>query len=130
MRCCSNNLYSRTNFDNAYIENIMQTNAEVAGVSISNDTTCTTLCQHACADVQTSTCVSFPQVSNPNTGLANDLCGRLNERVVFTVGGSKVNVIICAVTPTLVRAIEYNTGKVLYINLNRIDNVEEILSFR
>lgn len=60
--------------------------------------------------------------------LAEDLCQYVNQKVLITIGGCKIPVIICEVTECIVKAIGYTScGKVYYFNLNRIDSVEAIL---
>ncbi|ONI44179.1 hypothetical protein AN641_08020 [Candidatus Epulonipiscioides gigas] len=70
--------------------------------------------------------VTFPASLTTSSGLVDTLLANLHQKVIITIGSTKLNVIICAVTSTLVRAIDYVNTKVIYINLARIDNIEEL----
>lgn len=60
--------------------------------------------------------------------LAEDLCQYINQKVVISIGGCRIPVIICEVTECIVKAIGYTScGKVYYFNLNRIDSIDAIL---
>lgn len=60
--------------------------------------------------------------------LAEDLCQYVNEKVVISIAGCKIPVIVCEVTECILKGIGYTgCGKVYYFNLNRIDSIDAVL---
>ncbi|MBE6022913.1 MAG: hypothetical protein E7231_06735 [Cellulosilyticum sp.] len=59
--------------------------------------------------------------------LADALCRLTNQRVIIHVDGCKMCVVIVSVGKCFVKAINPCSQKIVYFNINRIDNVEDVL---
>ena len=59
--------------------------------------------------------------------LRNALCNLTNQRVIIHTDGCKMCVVIVSVGECFVKTINPCTHKIVYFNINRIDNVEDVL---
>lgn len=59
--------------------------------------------------------------------LKNALCNLTNQRVIIHTDGCKMCVVIVSVGDCFVKTINPCTQKIVYFNINRIDNVEDVL---
>ncbi|MBP3888940.1 MAG: hypothetical protein J6F30_15040 [Cellulosilyticum sp.] len=59
--------------------------------------------------------------------LRDALCTLTNQRVIIHIDGCKMCVVIVSVGDCFVKAINPCTQKIVYFNINRIDNVEDVL---
>ena len=117
MSCCGKNC--RNNCANFYTR--------------SNNCLCETeerKCCHSCGPIGEG------GISSPCYN-CNDLCcedslreaaRRLtNQRAIIYSGGCKMCVVIVGIGDCFIKAINYCTNRVVYFNLRRIDNIEDVL---
>lgn len=59
--------------------------------------------------------------------LAEALCHLTNQRVIIHSDGCKMCVVIASVGKCFVKTINPCTHRIVYFNINRIDNIEDVL---
>lgn len=105
----------------------IEDNREVFGVASRRDFDCDCGC-HSCR------CNARPVVKGCCTGLVagatlkDGLCNFVNRKVLIRVGCETLCVVIAEVCDCVLKAICPKTGKVLYFNLDRIVDVQDIYS--
>lgn len=114
MRCCGRNngkYYSRAN-----------TCCEYEDVCCDNDNN---------SNVDDLTGVSCPFTNNNCDCCAESLreaaCRLTNQRVIIHVDGCKMCVVIVGIGDCFLKTVNPCTQKIVYFNLNRIDNIEDVL---
>lgn len=127
MSCCrkNNNYYARPN----------QYNDCGCGDLCNNYTDCAYSSDCACNDNFTLTggayapgCQSCDCCGDRCYATLKDaLCRLVNQKVIIYSGGCKMCVIIVEVCDCFLKAINFSNNRVIYFNLNRIDNIEDIL---
>lgn len=106
--CCSqqNNCCSQTYDNTCYESNCCNNNNGLDGISCpfhnNNDCEC-------------------------ESSLKDALCNLTNQRVIIHTDGCKMCVVIVSVGSCFVKTINPCTQKIVYFNINRIDNVEDVL---
>lgn len=75
--------------------------------------------------------ISCPNINNNDCSCADSLrkvaCRLTNQRVIIYTEGCKMCVVIVSIGKCFLKAINPCTQKVVYFNLNRIDNIEDVL---
>lgn len=102
------------------------------------DCDCNTCCDNNCDDncdngctTQNLTGVSCPFHNNNGCACANSIkdaaCQLSNQRVIIHVDGCKMCVVIVGVGECFIKAVNPCTQRIVYFNVNRIDNIEDVL---
>lgn len=68
---------------------------------------------------------AFP-IDTTKPQAANNLCQYINQKVSILIAGTQLQVVICAVTPTTIRAFDYINAAILYINISHIEIVSPL----
>ncbi len=75
--------------------------------------------------------ISCPFQNNNDCGCCHSLreaaCNLTNQRVIIYVDGCKMCVVIVAIGDCFIKAVNPCTHKIVYFNINRIDNIEDVL---
>jgi len=96
-------------------------------------------CKDDCCDIDNTfdNPVGLAGISSPcfnnndipcECGGLRDVARRLtNQRVIIHINGCKMCVIIIGIGCCFIKAVNYSTNKVVYFNINRIDDIEDVL---
>lgn len=119
---CCNNTNSCCNNSNGCCNN---TNSNSCCSNTSNQS-------NSCCDYTNDlTGVSCPFNNNNDCICSNTLrealCNLTNQRVIIHVDGCKMCVVIVGIGSCFIKTVNPCTQRVVYFNLNRIDNVEDVL---
>ncbi len=75
--------------------------------------------------------ISCPNINNNDCSCKDSLrevaCKLTNQRVIIHVQGCRMCVVIVSIGKCFIKAINPCSQKVIYFNLNRIDNIEDVL---
>ena len=75
--------------------------------------------------------ISCPNTNNNDCSCARSLrevaCRLTNQRVIIHVQGCRMCVVIVSIGKCFIKTINPCTQKIVYFNLNRIDNIEDVL---
>ena len=116
--CCNNN---NNTYNNSCCSNNSRTSNNSCCNNNNNDYNCA-------ANLSGLSC---PFHSNNDSccqkSLKDALCSLTNQRVIIHIDGCKMCVIIVSVGDCFIKAINPCTQKIVYFNINRIDNVEDVL---
>lgn len=89
---------------------------------------CNNDCNNDCSDL---TGISCPFHNNNDCACADSLrdaaCRLTNQRVIIHVDGCKMCVVIVGIGNCFIKAVNPCTQKIVYFNINRIDNIEDVL---
>lgn len=99
--------------------------------SNTNNSCCNQESRYCCNNNDGLDGISCPFHSNNDSccqkSLNNALCELTNQRVIIHTDGCKMCVVIVSVGDCFVKTINPCTHKIVYFNINRIDNVEDVL---
>lgn len=135
MSCCgknTGNYYSRPNY---FVGGAYGDNCCVANTCSKADTTCCVcvddVSDFACGPVGVGG-ISSPCYNNNDLpcycGGLRDIAKRLvNQRVIIHTEGCKMCVIIIGIGCCFLKTVNYTSNKVVYFNINRISDIEEVL---
>lgn len=128
MSCCRNNIR------NYYTRSYQGNNSCCNNVNDDYDDNC---CydnhsyDNDCHDSNDLDGVSCPFHNNNDCCCAESLrdaaCRLTNQRVVIYTEGCKMCVVIVGIGDTFIKTVNPNTHRIVYFNVNRIDNIEDVL---
>ena len=129
--CCCNNSSNQSN----YCCNNSSNHSNYCCNNSSNQSNCCNNSYNDCCDNSYNNCcnqgISCPNVNNNDCACQNSLrevaCQLTNQRVIIHIEGCKMCVVIVSIGNCFLKAVNPCTHKVVYFNLNRIDNIEDVL---
>lgn len=139
MSCCgnkNNRYYTRQNFGKNCCDNRNE------GCCNRKSTCCNDRCNNyvdydedytgsGCSNLNGLDGISCPFHNNNDRccekSLRDALCQLTNQRVIIHTDGCKMCVVIVSVGSCFVKTVNPCTHRIVYFNINRIDNVEDVL---